>query len=176
MINNNMLREMRQELGITQRELAAAVGVSQAHISKIEKDRVDPRLSTVNRILSVLSAEDKDRCSKIMTRGVKTVSSSDPVTLAIKVMHEHSISQIPVVKDGKPIGIISEHDIISNLHDIETKTSGQMMQELPPTVPPSMSIDTVSQILQKLPVVLVLEKGKVVGIIARSDLMRFKCK
>ena len=42
-------------MGVEQRQLAELVGVSQAHIAKIEKESVDPRLSTVNKILKVLT-------------------------------------------------------------------------------------------------------------------------
>ena len=176
MIEPKTIKEMRQSLGITQRQVASATGVSQAHISMIEKGKVDPRLSTVNRILAMLSTKNNDNCSQIMTRGVKTVSYSEPVKKAIRLMDEFNISQLPVIQGNKPVGIISEGDIISNLDEIEDKTVGQIMRELPPIVSPSASIDMVSQILQKSPVVLVSDKGQLTGIIARSDLMRYKCK
>jgi len=176
MIEPKTIKEMRQSLGITQRQVASAIGVSQAHISKIEKGKVDPRLSTVNRILVILSTKNSGSCSQIMTGGVKTISYSEPVKRAIKLMDEFDISQLPVIQGNKPVGIISEGDIISNLDEIEDKTVGQIMRELPPIVSPSTSIDMVSQILQKSPVVLVSDKGQLIGIIARSDLMRYKCK
>lgn len=50
-----MIKKMRIEAGLTQNELARMIGVSQAHIAKIENEKVDPRLSTINKILQVLS-------------------------------------------------------------------------------------------------------------------------
>ena len=45
-----ILRESRLTLDVTQRELAAAVGVSRAHIAAIERGRANPSLGLVDRI------------------------------------------------------------------------------------------------------------------------------
>ncbi len=44
------LRGARKREGITQRQLASRVGLPQAHISRIEHGKVDPRLSNAVRI------------------------------------------------------------------------------------------------------------------------------
>ena len=59
MVTGLTIKKLRLEAELTQRELAELAGVSQAHIAKIERRRVDPRLSTINKILQVL-AEGKD--------------------------------------------------------------------------------------------------------------------
>ena len=41
------LREARRTKGLSQRQLAERVGITQAQISRIEKALVDPRLSTI---------------------------------------------------------------------------------------------------------------------------------
>jgi putative transcriptional regulator len=41
---NNDLREYREERGLSQADLAAAVGVSRQTINSIERDRYDPSL------------------------------------------------------------------------------------------------------------------------------------
>ena len=41
------LREARRAKGLSQRQLAERVGITQAQISRIEKALVDPRLSTI---------------------------------------------------------------------------------------------------------------------------------
>jgi len=55
------LKKMRLEAGLTQSQLAKMVGVSQAHIAKIEGEKVDPRLSTVNKILEILTDRKRKR-------------------------------------------------------------------------------------------------------------------
>ena len=174
MITPKMLSEMRQSSGITQREMAAAIKISQAHISKIENGKVDPRLSTVNKIISILSKKSQRTCKDIMTRQVKTITFSDPVKKAINIMHEFGISQLPVIQDGQPVGMVSEADIVSHLDDINKETVGEIMGELPPVVSPSTSIDMVRQILKGAPAVLVFDKGKLSGVVTHSDLMRLK--
>ena len=46
-----MLRHSRRSAGLTQRALAARTGVPQETIARIEAARVDPRVSTLDRLL-----------------------------------------------------------------------------------------------------------------------------
>lgn len=46
-----ILREARTRAGLTQRELAARVGVPQPAVSRIERDHVSPRLETLDVLL-----------------------------------------------------------------------------------------------------------------------------
>ena len=45
------LREARRRAGLTQRELGLRAGVPQPAISRIERDRVSPRLDTLDALL-----------------------------------------------------------------------------------------------------------------------------
>jgi predicted transcriptional regulator len=49
------LRNGRKDAGLTQDELADAVGISQPSLSQIESGENDPRLSTVVKIASVIN-------------------------------------------------------------------------------------------------------------------------
>lgn len=46
-----MLRHSRKRAGLTQRALAAKVGIPQETIARIESGRVDPRVGTLDRLL-----------------------------------------------------------------------------------------------------------------------------
>ncbi|MHB8874825.1 MAG: helix-turn-helix domain-containing protein [Myxococcaceae bacterium] len=48
------LAEERRKLGVSQDALAAATGVDQAEISRIEREVVDPRLTTYQKLLGGL--------------------------------------------------------------------------------------------------------------------------
>jgi transcriptional regulator with XRE-family HTH domain len=48
----SMVRDARQAAGMTQRALALASGVPQASIARIEAGRIDPRASTLGRLLA----------------------------------------------------------------------------------------------------------------------------
>ena len=51
------LNQLREELNISQTELAAAMGVKQPTLAKIEQPGNDPRLSTLKRYVSALGGE-----------------------------------------------------------------------------------------------------------------------
>ena len=51
------LIQLREELNISQTELAAAMGVKQPTLAKIEQPGNDPRLSTLKRYVSALGGE-----------------------------------------------------------------------------------------------------------------------
>jgi len=47
-----MIRQARQEKGITQEQLAELAGTNKSYISKLEKDLKDIRFSTLQRIIT----------------------------------------------------------------------------------------------------------------------------
>ena len=51
------LNQLREELNISQTELAAAMGGKQPTLAKIEQTGNDPRLSTLKRYVSALGGE-----------------------------------------------------------------------------------------------------------------------
>ncbi len=51
------LRERRFELGMTQEQVAAAVGTSHTNISRLERGAFTPRLATLQRIAAILDEE-----------------------------------------------------------------------------------------------------------------------
>lgn len=48
---SRMLRHARRRAGLTQRGLAAKTGIPQETIARIESGRVDPRVTTLDRLL-----------------------------------------------------------------------------------------------------------------------------
>jgi len=46
-----MVRDARHRAGLTQRQLAAKAGTPQETIARIERGRVDPRVTTLDRLL-----------------------------------------------------------------------------------------------------------------------------
>ncbi|MBT1883031.1 helix-turn-helix domain-containing protein [Enterobacter mori] len=51
------LNQLREELKVSQTELAEAMGVKQPTVAKIEQPGNDPRLSTLKRYVSALGGE-----------------------------------------------------------------------------------------------------------------------
>lgn len=52
-----ILSQLRQELNVSQTELARSIGVSQPTLAKIEHPGNDPRLSTLKRYVKALGGE-----------------------------------------------------------------------------------------------------------------------
>lgn len=172
-----MLKKLRLEAGLTQRQLAKLVGISQAHIAKIENEKVDPRLSTVNKILEVLTSGEKRKCREIMTENVIFASPNDRVLEVSKIMMKNAISQLPVIENGIVIGTVTEESIIRNLSSTVAERKVEEIMEPPlPMIPENASINVAKSLLEESPAVLVVKKGKVKGIITRSDLLKIVSK
>jgi CBS domain-containing protein len=60
-------------------------------------------------------AESRDpestQVSEISSTGVATVEPSQPIDEAIQTMRKHDVRRLPVVEDGRPVGILSLGDL-----------------------------------------------------------------
>ena len=176
-ITGSTLKKLRLDAELTQRKLAELVGVSQAHIAKIEGGRVDPRLSTVNKILQVLTEGEGKNCGEVMTKRVISVKPTDKIVKVSELMMKHAISQLPVIENKRVIGTVTEESIIKNLSStIADERVERVMQPPLPSVPEDTSVSMIKPLLEDHPGVLVVKKGDVVGIITRSDLLKIVSK
>jgi len=66
---------------------------------------------------------------EIASRDIRTVAPDDPVEAAISILREDEVRRVPVVQDGRPVGIVSigdlaiERDADSALADISSAPS-----------------------------------------------------
>lgn len=173
LVTGTSLKKLRLEAGLTQKKLAALIGVSQAHIAKIERGKVDPRLSTINKILAVISDGKNVKCKDIMTEGVLFAKPNNSVLKVSEVMVRHAISQMPVLDGSRIIGTITEENIISNLGaDVGEKKVRCIMGAPLPTVSEETPVDTIRPLLEGHQGALVTKGKELVGIITRSDLLK----
>jgi len=172
------IKARREVLGIRQAELAKRAGISQSMVARIEAGTVDPRVSTLTKIIEVLNTAERSQitASMVMHNPVFAVRSTEPIAMAIEIMDRNSISQLPVIDEGVPVGCISESAIVNALDDPvhyrkEESRIRDFMESGFPTVPPDIDIETVVRILQHHHAVLVMESGKVQGVITKHDLI-----
>ena len=172
-LTGDFLKRQRLNAGLTQKRLAAIAGISQAHVAKIESGKVDPRLSTVNRILCVLRTGERRRCFDIMTKAVIFAHLGESVLRASETMIRNAVSQLPVLEGNRVVGTITEQSIIRNLRsDVANAKVKQVMDPPLPQVQEDMCIDNVQRILEKSPGLLVMKGRSIVGILTRSDLLK----
>ncbi len=53
--------------------------------------------------------------SDVMTRRVVTISQEAPIALVAGLMHRHRMKCLPVVRDGRLVGIVSRGDLLKGL-------------------------------------------------------------
>lgn len=64
----------------------------------------------------------KTTVEEIMSREVVTVSPDTPATEIIQIMGDKNLLRVPVVKEGKLVGIVSRSDILRSLIEPEFVT------------------------------------------------------
>ncbi|WP_083820394.1 CBS domain-containing protein [Thermococcus sp. AM4] len=177
-IDPSVIRKIRKELGITQEELARKAGVTQAYIAKLESGRVDPRLSTFNRILQALLECKKalPKARDVMSSPVISVKPYEKVETVIKLMNSHNISQIPVISGNKVVGSVTERSLVRRsleYEDIYDRKVLEVMDEPFPIVNEEEDLEVVKYLLEEHPAVLVQDRtGRIVGIITRVDIFK----
>jgi len=78
-----------------------------------------------------------------------------------------------VMEHGKVAGTITEEDIVRNLNsNLAEEKVETIMQSPLPIVPEGTNINVIRPLLEDSPAVLITRKGNIVGIIARSDLLK----
>ena len=60
----------------------------------------------------------KIKVSEIMTSPVKSAEAGSDIFVAIGMMNNMSIKQLPIVSKGKPVGIVTQTDLIKNMTKI----------------------------------------------------------
>ena len=177
----------RKEAGLTQSKLAGIAGVSQSIIAKIESGSVDPSYSIVRKLFSALdslktesaSGEDRvRRAGELMSRGVVWVGKNQLVRDAVTVMRRRGYSQLPVLDGGRSIGSLSEKTVLDraahgeNLEELFRRRVGDVMESPLPVVNEDTSVDALYGLLRENYAVLVSRGNEVVGILAKSDLLK----
>ncbi|MFQ5917073.1 MAG: CBS and ACT domain-containing protein, partial [Candidatus Binatia bacterium] len=111
---------------------------------------------------------------KRMSKAPVTVTSQDSLATAQNKMRTGRFRRLPVVEDGKLLGIITDRDIREHKGFLEqTKVNAVMTTEVV-TVTPEITLEEAAKVLLKHKIggLPVLEQGKLAGIITTSDIVQ----
>jgi predicted transcriptional regulator len=168
------IKRIRKKLGLTQSELASKSGVSQSMVAKIEAGVLDPAYSKTQKIFTALetfSKKKEQKAKDIMQTRIISISPDAIVKDAIAKMKKYDISQMPVITDNNVIGVVSESVILNCLLEKKCEIVSEIMKDTPPIVDISTPLDVVSNLLKFYQMVLVSQKGRLKGIITKSDVI-----
>jgi predicted transcriptional regulator len=115
--------------------------------------------------------------SVIMNKPVIGVELDDPLSKVVTLMKEHDYSQLPVFKEGKSVGSISEKTLLNFFEKYGKPPSPNLqVREITDKPFPQIKEDTpLTEILKHLRSnhgVLVTKEDRVVGIITKADLLK----
>jgi acetoin utilization protein AcuB len=77
-----------------------------------------PSEATMLDVWEIKGVMNRIQVEQLMTREVITVSSDTPLEEAARIMADNEISGIPVVDDGKLVGLIAETDIFKTFLEV----------------------------------------------------------
>lgn len=123
-----------------------------------------------------------------MSTDVVTLDVSDTMQNAINLSMERHVSIMPVLEDGKLVGVVTDRDlkraspsdatmldIQQILYHLSRLEVGAIMSRYPLTVPPDFTIEETAELLlnNKISGAPVVDaEGNIVGVITKSDLFK----
>ncbi len=125
---------------------------------------------------SIGEARARMRCSDIMTRDVKTATREMTLRDAAAMMRDGDMGSVPVVEDGRLVGILTDRDIvvraIAEGKDAMTPISEAMTTEIFSVRPEDFVFEAIRLMgdkqVRRVPVVG--QAGELAGIIAIADI------
>lgn len=194
--------------GISPTSLRVSSAMTSPIISiRSDTDLIDAaKLMIENKISSIVVIDDGElkglltkhnlltsalKCKKIKVKEMMTpepvqITSSERVMAARSIMFENNFSALPVVDDGKLVGIVDDQIIADALAKVREKVAirhqkkrlhefyvGQVMRMKPPTINEDAQLcDLIQQFInsQSKAVFIVNEAEKLVGILSVTDI------
>jgi|APSaa5957512622_1039677.scaffolds.fasta_scaffold58816_3 predicted transcriptional regulator len=176
--NLNDIKKLRKKYSLNQKDLASKANVSQSLIAKIEAGKIEPTYAKVKKIFSALEELRTGyelKAKDLMNKKILFAKPEDSIIKITNVMKEKGISQLPVKSNENVLGIVNETIILKAIAQYKEKFSTLKVEDVMEDCPPIVSFRTRQSILLELlkenNVILIAEKGKVKGIVTKSDML-----
>ena len=130
------------------------------------------------RPIGRVTAVDKLTVRKYMTPAPHTIGHDQPLVVAHRLMRQHGIRHLPVLEEGRLVGIVTERDLqlIETLRDVDPAEVlvEEAMTADPYAISPNTSLEwVVAEMAQhKYGSVVVLDHTRVVGVFTTVDALR----
>ncbi|MCQ2056446.1 MAG: CBS domain-containing protein [archaeon] len=123
---------------------------------------------------------DEDQLSIIMKKDFITVESTATIPSVAKIFLDKRIHRIPVVKDGKLVGVITPTDFLDEIRELKTNvTAGEAITQTCATVyvnDPLSYVVSSMRVNEIMSLPVLDAKGDLVGIITDRDLFTDQTK
>ena len=107
---------------------------------------------------------------------VATVNADETVNAAYQRMKLYDVSQLPVLRDGRIVGIVDEEDILLEVYDNPAhfrEPVTEAMESHLVTVPPSATAEQLMEIFKRGLVAIVVDGDEFLGLITRIDFLNW---
>ncbi len=120
------------------------------------------------------------KVENIMVEDVVTVEADEVATKAVELMNKHEIGCLIVTKHGKPIGLVTERDLLKRVLAKSKKPAKLKIWQImsAPLIIGDLNTDIEDTIkfmlkmkIKKLPIV---KSGKLLGLVTLTDIVRFQ--
>lgn len=114
---------------------------------------------------------------ELMSREVTTIGEDDALALALQLMGWNGIRHLPVVRDGRVVGMLSHRDVLAHAHpEHREQVEGKVRDALSTPVvvaPPHMDPAEAAAIMvrERVDALPVVEAGTLLGIVTTTDLL-----
>jgi cystathionine beta-synthase len=107
---------------------------------------------------------------------VVEIAPDDLLLVAYSRMKLYDVSQLPVIENGKIVGILDESDLLLAMHDDEAAFRHKVRQHMTSkliTVERTAPLDSLHALLDRGLVVIVCEGERFLGLITRIDVLNY---
>ncbi len=160
------------------------------HLPVVEGEKVVGVVTDMALLQRMVEGEDGSRpVREVATREVRTIDENESLATALAVMREEGVSRLPVTRRGKPVGIITMHDLVVRVirpkdqvrfgdlagekpRPLGTPVRGLMSEPLLGVRPDATLREAVRLMAERnVASLAVMEDGRLEGILTKSDLL-----